>query len=303
MAPVDARVIADLDSASAPRRRRRIPPVLREPLTILSLLLMAAVVICALFADTIGGRDPLEQFRGFELLPPLAPAPDGNPFLLGSDGLGRDLWSRVVHGARISIYVSVTATVGVLIVGTVVGLLAGYYGGWVDALLQRVVDVFMAIPGIVLAMVIASVLRFGINGVILAILIIFWPRIARVTRGDVLLARELGYVEAARAEGCRDRLILVRHILPNVMSSLIVMVTVTMGAAILTEAALAFLTIGATPPTPSWGLMIADARQYITRAPHLLLAPAIPLSLVVLALNLGGDALRDHLDPRMRGLR
>lgn len=279
----------------------RIPRVLRQPVAIVSLGILLVLVLTAVFADLVGWRDPTTQFRRLELTPPLTMAPDGAPLLLGGDELGRDLFSRVVHGARISIFVSVAATVGAVVLGTLAGLIAGYFGGVADGILQRLVDIFMAMPVIILAMVIASVLNAGIYGVILAIVIIYWPRIARVVRGDVMLVKSFGYVESARAVGCQHARILRLHILPNVTSSIIVMATTTMGAAILVEAALAFLAIGAKPPTPSWGLMIAEARSYLTRDPMLLIAPGLPLSLVVLALNLGGDVLRDLLDPRMRG--
>jgi peptide/nickel transport system permease protein len=271
-----------------------------RPLGAFALTTVVLLVAAAILAELLAPRGFAQQFRGFEFRPPMTLAPDGARLLLGADDLGRDLFSRLLHGARISVYVGMVSVAGALAIGTLIGTLGAYVGGLTDALLQRVVDVFMSIPVLVLAMVIATALGAGINGVILAVIIIQWPRVARVVRGDVLLAKELPFVESARAVGANDVRIVWHHILRNVVSSIIILATTNVGNAILIEAGLAFLTVGATPPTPSWGLMITDARPYLTRDPKLFLAPGIALSLVVLAFNLGGDVLRDVLDPRQK---
>jgi ABC-type dipeptide/oligopeptide/nickel transport system permease subunit len=271
-----------------------------RPLGAFSLATVLLLVAAAILAELLAPRGFAQQFRGFEFRPPMTVAPDGALLLLGADDLGRDLFSRLLHGARISVYVGMVSVAGALAIGTLFGTLGAYVGGLTDALLQRVVDVFMSIPVLVLAMVIATALGAGINGVILAVIIIQWPRVARVVRGDVLLAKELPFVESARAVGANHVRIVWHHILRNVVSSIIILATTNVGNAILIEAGLAFLTVGATPPTPSWGLMITDARPYLTRDPKLFLAPGIALSLVVLAFNLGGDVLRDVLDPRQK---
>ena len=270
-----------------------------HPLGALVLSLLGLLLLAALLADVISPHGFAAQFRGLELKPPGTRAPDGSVFFLGTDELGRDSFSRVLHGARISLYVGLVSVAGALLIGTIAGMFAGYVGGAADALIQRIVEIFMCMPVIVLAMVISTVLGAGINGVVLAVMIVQWPRVARVVRGDVLVARQLPYVEAARSIGARDGRVMVRHILPNVTSSIIILATTNFGAAIMLEAALAFLAVGATAPTPSWGLMIADGREYLVLDPKLLIIPGIAISLVVLTFNLGGDLLRDVLDPRL----
>lgn len=282
---------------------RAIVPVLRaflrRPLGILALGLLVVLLLSALLADALAAHGFVAQFRGLELKPPGTRAPDGSLFLLGTDELGRDSFSRLLHGARISLYVGLVSVTGAVLIGTTAGMVAGYAGGAADALIQRLVEIFMSMPVIVLAMVISTVLGAGINGVVIAVMIIQWPRVARVVRGDVLAVKSLPYVEAARSVGARHGRIMLQHILPNVTSSLLILATTNLGAAIMLEAALAFLAVGATAPTPSWGLMIADGREYLVRDPKLLFIPGAAISLVVLTFNLGGDLLRDILDPRL----
>jgi peptide/nickel transport system permease protein len=248
-----------------------------------------ALVVTALLAPMLAPADPTAIDLGQRLAPPDA----GN--LLGRDALGRDILSRIVYGSRVSLEVGIITVAVSLVLGTAIGAVAGYRGGWADELTMRVADVFLAFPGILLAIAITAVLGPSLTNVILALCVMGWVGYARIARGQVLLARELSYVEAARSLGCSPARVLVRHVLPNVSAPLLVEATFGMATAIVAEAGLSFLGLGTQPPTPSWGAMLAEGRQFILQAPHLTLWPGAAILLTVLGINLLGDGLRDRI--------
>lgn len=211
---------------------------------------------------------------------------------MGYDELGRDILSRLLHGARVSLLVGVLAVSGSALLGTFVGALSGYYRGWLDDILMRVVDVLMAIPGILLAIAFVAFRGPGLGNLTAALLLIGWVGYARLARGEVLKVREFDFVQAVRAAGAADRRVLWRHILPNIMDPLIVQASLGMGGAVMAEASMSFLGLGITPPTPSWGSMLNAARNHIFEAPHLTFFPGVALMLLVMAFNFLGDGLR-----------
>ena len=224
-------------------------------------------------------------------------------FLFGTDQIARDVFARVLHGAVISLYVGFLATALAGGLGSFIGLLSGFAGGWFDLVMQRVVDALLSIPGLVLALFLAAVFDPSTETGVLAITIAITPAVSRVIRSAVLAAKENVYVEAARSIGATPLRVMVRHVLPNVTAPILIMMSTLLGAAILIEASLAFLGMGAQEPDPSWGVMLRSARQFMEVAPWLVLAPGAAISLTVLAFNLLGDRIRDVLDPRLRGSR
>ncbi len=256
--------------------------------------LVGLLVVCAIFAPWIAPFDPVRDANlNNYLQPPHA------PFLLGTDTFGRDVFSRIVFGARISLGIGLVVQASALVIGTMLGLLAGFYGRWVDNVIMRAAEVIFAFPGLLFAIAIMAVIGPSLYNVFVALGLVSWTSLARVVRGQVLMLRELDYVEAARGIGASNPRILLRHILPNTLSPIIVLVTIGMGNAILAEASLSFLGLGAQPPTPSWGSMLSAGRDYLTQAPWLSLYPGLAIFLTVMGFNLLGDGLRDLLDPRM----
>lgn len=267
----------------------------RYPVGALAAVLLGAILIASFAAGLITPHDPYEQ--DYEALM----AAPGAKYRLGTDYLGRDVFSRTLFGGRTSLAVSLSSIALGTLVGTLVGLVSGYYGGWFDGIVQRVVDVVMALPSIILALALMAVLGPRTENVVLAIATVIIPSLARVVRGTVLQLRESQFVEAARALGISDARIIGRHIFPNTVAPVIVVATNALSAAILIEASLGFLGLGTQPPVPSWGNMLSEeARRYFELAPWMALPPGIALSLTVLAVNFLGDALRDSLDPRLR---
>ena len=268
----------------------------KKPLGAAGGLLMAAMLITAVFADVLTTRDPIATDAANTLAPPSA------QHWLGSDHLGRDIYSRIVHGARVSLIVGLASTLLGSVLGGIIGLLSGYAGGKTDLVAQRVLDILQGLPLLVLALVMSASLGPSIQNVVIAISIPIIPRAARVIRSSVLSIREMQYVEAAGAVGVGHLRIAFRHILPNTMGPFIVLCTAQLGSAILVEATLSFLGLGVPEPYPSWGRMLSvSAAEYAQKAPHLVLFPGIAISLAVFGSNLLGDALRDTLDPRLRG--
>jgi peptide/nickel transport system permease protein len=268
--------------------------LLRHRGALIGLVILAALGTMAVAAPWISARDPIRTAPREALQAP------GARFVLGSDQFGRDVASRVLHGARVSLLVgmiSVSIAVGL---GAPIGLVSGYYGGRLDALIMRVMDVMLAFPGILLALAIVSVLSPGLGNVMIAVGLSAVPGYARLVRATVLSAREHLYVEAARALGGRDGGILVRDILPNVVAPLIVTATLGLGGAILSAAALSFLGLGSQPPQPEWGRMLSEGRDYLREAWWISTFPGLGILLTVLAMNLVGDGLRDVLDPRLK---
>ncbi|MEK6573295.1 MAG: nickel transporter permease [Chloroflexota bacterium] len=269
--------------------------MLRSPLTVAGLALILIFGLSALLASVLAPMDPLDQNLSQRLEPP-SPA-----HWLGMDQLGRDMLSRLLFGARISLIVGVgvVGTAGTF--GTLVGLIAGYLGGLVDEALMRVTDIFLAFPALILAMAIAGALGPSLNNAMIAIAVVTWPVYARLVRSQVLSLREREFVEAARSLGASTPRILWRHILPNTLAPILVQASFDMGGAILSAAGLSFIGFGAQPPIPEWGVMISEGRKYISTQLWLSLFPGLAILFTVAAFNLIGDGLRDALDPRLRG--
>ncbi|GAA5501941.1 glutathione transport system permease protein GsiD [Deinococcus xinjiangensis] len=257
----------------------------------LGLGVLLLLVLSALFGPLFLGS-PLEQDLGIRLQAPSA------AHLLGTDQLGRDVLSRVLHGGRISLGLGVGVMLASLVSGSLIGLLAGLLGGWWDEAIMRVTDIFLAFPSLILAMAISAALGPSLTNVMIAVALVSWPAYARLIRAQVLALREREFVEAARALGSSESRIALRHLLPNTLAPLLVQGSFDVGSAILTAAGLGFIGFGAQPPTPEWGAMVSETRNYISQAPWASSAPAIAILLTVLAFNLIGDGLRDVFDPR-----
>jgi peptide/nickel transport system permease protein len=266
----------------------------RQRGALVGLSILGGLALMALGAPWLSPHDPIKTAPRDALQPP------GARYVLGSDQFGRDVASRVLHGARISLTVGLISVSIALAVGAPLGLASGYYGGRLDALIMRVMDVLLAFPGILLALAIVSVLTPGLTNVMMAVGLSAVPGYARLVRASVLSARENLYVEAARAIGGRDLGILARYILPNVVAPIIVTATLGLGTAILSAAALSFLGLGSQPPQPEWGRMLSEGRDYLPEAWWISTFPGLGIMLTVLAMNLLGDGLRDVLDPRLK---
>lgn len=261
----------------------------------LGLLLLGVVVVAGLLAPWLAPSDPLRgDLRGAYLVAP------GREFLLGTDTQGRDVLSRVLYGARISLAVGAISQTVAALLGTTLGLLAGYHGRWVDALVMRLADITLAFPTLLLLIAVAAAVKPSLAVVFVVIGVVGWAGMARLVRSQVLVLRSSEYVEASRALGAPGRRILLRHLLPNVRGQIIIAATLGAAGAMMAEAALSFVGLGAQPPTPSWGAMVADGRDLLRVAPWVSLAPGVALGVAVLGFNLVGDGLRESLDPRHR---
>ncbi len=266
----------------------------KSPLTILGIILVFLLVLLAIFAPIIAPYDPLEQNIDIRLQPP------SSEHFFGTDQLGRDIFSRVVWGARISLIIGVVVVSISLFIGIVIGIFAGYYGGKIDEVLMRVTDMFMAFPRLILAMAVAVALGPGLFNTILAMAFVWWSIYARLIRGSTLQVKNEIYVEAARAVGASNLRIVFRHVLPMVITPALVQATLDLGGTILTAAGLGFLGLGVQPPTPEWGLMVSEGRHYISSQWWVSTFPGLMILLATLGFNLLGDGIRDILDVRER---
>lgn len=286
------------------RVMRVVRSLLRSPVGLLGFVLVSVAILGALLAPWIAPFDPTTFHFRDRLVPPFW-SDGGDPrFLLGTDQLGRDLLSRLLYGARISLVVGFLGVIVSLIIGVVLGLIAGYYGGWIDSALSRVVDTFMAIPFIVLAMSVIAVLGTqGGNSIVVLVIVLGltgWVTFARVVRGEVMAVKGLEFVEAARALGQYHSWIVVRHVLPNVAASIIVLGTLNVASVIIAESSLSFLGLGVQPPIVTWGLMLADGRDHLATSWWLSTFPGLAITFTTLGMIMLGDWLRDVLDPRMQ---
>ncbi len=306
-------VSAPISSTTSTRLRRdesAVRRLLRRPMAWCGLLILATLLFVALFAPYLSHVDPTAILpKGINSVgEPHAP---GNGFLLGADVLGRDVWTRVLYGARISLTVGFFAMLSSVVIGTIVGLVSGYFGGWLDGLLMRFTDIVISLPTVLLVIAFVAVLpveQIVIGGhefdrsvfnMLLAIGLVTWTRVARTVRGEVLSLKRREFVEAAHATGCSNSRIIFRHLLPNVLPTIIVLATLNTANNILLEAGLSYLGLGVEAKTPSWGSMISDGQPFLLSAPWIALAPGIAIILAVAGFNLLGNALQETLEPRV----
>ena len=285
-------VLRQAGDTFVPVRRRIFRRLVKDRTAMAGLIVIALFVLAAVLAPWLARHDPVEtnfsnRFASLSRSHPL-----------GTDNLGRDVFSRILHGARLSIGMAVSATVGITLVGLVLGLVAGMYGRLVETVIMRSVDVLLALPTLILALVVVGLLGQGLRNLIITIILVQWPRYARLVRGMTLKIREQDFVQAARAVGASKPRIMFRHVAPNLLGPTVVFSTIDMGSTLLAVSGLSFLGFGVGPPTPEWGAMLAEARTFLDKAPQLLAWPGLAITLMVLAFNLAGDGLRDLLDPR-----
>ena len=260
---------------------------------LVGLVIIVSIAFTAIFAPWIATHDPLKISMLNQVEPP------SEKFWFGTDEYGRDIYSRVIYGSRITLYISILSVVVATLFGVSIGAISGYFGGWTDNIIMRLMDAVMSFPAILLAIGIMAVLGGNLNNVVIALGFVYIPRFARIVRGSVLSLKEKEFVEAALAAGKSDLYIIFRHILPNCMAPLIVQITASLAYAILAESALSFLGLGAPPPAPSWGNILSDARNFMLDNASMTVFPGIAITIAVLGFNLLGDALRDVLDPRL----
>lgn len=285
-------------------RRRWLASLGRSPVGALGIIIVIGVIVLALGAPLLAPHDPTQLNLRSRLLPPFWDAEGDVTYLLGTDQLGRDLLSRIIYGSRISVLVGVLGVAVSLVVGVTLGLISGYVGRWVDTIISRMLDTFMSIPFIVLALAVVGALGprqdSGIVTLVVVLGLTGWVTFARVIRGEVLSVKEREYVEAARSIGQRSGQILVRHVLPNVTASIIVLGTLQISTVIIAESSLSFLGLGVQPPTVTWGIMLSEGRDHLATSWWLSTFPGLAITITVLGTILLGDWLRDVLDPRMK---
>ena len=267
---------------------------------LVGLIVFLLIVLAALLAPVLAPHAPNSQFRDATLLPPAWLEGGRAEFLLGSDAVGRDIFARLLYGARFSLFIGIVVVAIALAGGIVLGLIAGFFRGWVDTVIMRVMDVILAFPSLLLALVLVAVLGPGLMNAMIAIALVLQPHFVRLTRAAVMAERTKDYVVSARVAGAGPVRLMTRTILPNCLAPLIVQTTLSFSNAILDAAALGFLGMGAQPPTPEWGTMLAEAREFILRAWWVVTFPGLAILITVLAINLVGDGLRDALDPKLK---
>jgi peptide/nickel transport system permease protein len=278
---------------------QRIAAIIKEAPT-LPLMILMGMIFLAVFADWVSPHSPIRGAIGKSLLPPVWMDGGNSSHLLGTDRFGRDILSRLIYGARVSMSVAFLSISITASFGTVVGLISGYYGGRIDTFMMRIADLFLSIPGILIALLLAVIFGPSYTNVIIIVLVILWPRFARQVRGETLSIKEMDFVVLARAMGSSSFNIMRNHIFPNVIPSLLVLSTFEVGFVVILEATLAFLGVGIPPPNPSWGIMISEGRNYLETAWWMSLFPGIGIGLTVFSLNMAGDWVRDKLDPKLR---
>ncbi|WP_207102627.1 ABC transporter permease subunit [Paracoccus shandongensis] len=264
------------------------------------LFVFILLVLTAIFAPVLAPHDPTVQYRDAFLLPPVWQEGGRADFLLGTDAVGRDMLSRLIFGAQYSLFIGIVVVAIALVGGVIIGLVAGFFRGWVDAVIMRVMDVILAFPSLLLALVLVAVLGPGLTNAMIAIAIVYQPHFARLTRAAVMGEMRREYVTAARVAGAGNLRLMFRTILPNCLGPLIVQATLSFSSAVLDSAALGFLGMGAQPPAPEWGTMLAEAREFILRAWWVVTFPGLAILVSVLAINMMGDGLRDALDPKLK---
>ena len=264
------------------------------------LVVFILLVLTALFAPVLAPHDPTTQYRDAFLTPPFWQEGGRAEFPLGTDAVGRDMLSRLIFGARYSLFIGIVVVSVALVGGVIIGLIAGFFRGWVDGLIMRVMDVILAFPSLLLALVLVAVLGPGLTNAMIAIAIVYQPHFARLTRAAVMGEMRREYVTAARVAGAGNLRLMFKTILPNCLGPLIVQATLSFSSAVLDSAALGFLGMGAQPPAPEWGTMLAEAREFILRAWWVVTLPGLAILVSVLAINMMGDGLRDALDPKLK---
>lgn len=269
--------------------------VVRHRLASVGLAIIAMLCFIAIFASILAPYSPYDQDLYRVLAPPSA------IYWLGTDNLGRDLFSRILYGARVSLFVGIVSSALSALIGIAIGLFAGFKGGVVNSIIMRVTDAFLCFPPLIFILAMSAALGPGLQNVMLSFALFGWTGFARITRGQVLLVRELPFIEAARSVGVPSMRIMVRHILPNIAAPLLVAITITIGTAILVESGVSFLGLGVQPPTASWGKELRVGFTYLEAAPLFSIAPGVMISLAIISFNFVGDGLRDALDPRLRG--
>ena len=267
---------------------------------VIGLGVFVLLVLTAIFAPLIAPHEPTQQYRDALLVPPIWQDGGRAGFLLGTDAVGRDMLSRLIYGAQYSLFIGIVVVAIALTGGIFIGLLAGFYGGWVDTVIMRVMDVILAFPSLLLALVLVAVLGPGLTNAMIAIAIVYQPHFARLTRAAVMGEKAREYVTAAKVAGASNLRLMFKTILPNCLAPLIVQATLSFSSAVLDSAALGFLGMGAQPPASEWGTMLAEAREFILRAWWVVTFPGLAILVSVLAINLMGDGLRDALDPKLK---
>ncbi|WP_323717801.1 ABC transporter permease subunit [Paracoccus aminovorans] len=267
---------------------------------VIGLVVFVLLVLTAFLAPLLAPHDPTQQYRDALLVPPIWQEGGRAGFLLGTDAVGRDMLSRLIYGAQYSLFIGIVVVAIALTGGIIIGLIAGFYGGWVDSVIMRVMDVVLAFPSLLLALVLVAILGPGLTNAMIAIAIVYQPHFARLTRAAVMGEKAREYVAAAKVAGASNLRLMFRTILPNCLAPLIVQATLSFSSAVLDSAALGFLGMGAQPPASEWGTMLAEAREFILRAWWVVTFPGLAILVSVLAINLMGDGLRDALDPKLK---